>query len=168
MADQTLRHSLRTNRRCERPLIEQRHDQVERLAGIGCTDAEIAAVAGRSTDTLARRKRDDPAFVEVLERGKAICRAKLRLRQWQRALAGSTTMMISLGKCWLGQTDKVALSGEKAGAVAVEVVYCRPGEKGQGMSKPKPGILLARGNRLLERGVGRASRHGLVGGCSAC
>ena len=60
--------------------------QVERLATIQCTDEEIAAVAGCSTDTLARRKRDDPAFVEVLERGKAIGRAKLRLLQWQSPL----------------------------------------------------------------------------------
>ena len=37
-------------------------------------------------------------------------------------------MMIWLGKNWLGQTDKVALSGQEGRAVAVEVVDCRPGE----------------------------------------
>ena len=55
-------------------------------------------------------------------RGKAIGRVKLRQRQWQLATAGSTTMMIWLGKCWLGHTDKVLMSGEKGGAVAVEVI----------------------------------------------
>jgi hypothetical protein len=89
-----------------RPRIELDPVQVERLAAILCTNEEIGAVLGVSVDTLARRKQDDPEFVEALEIGKAIGRATLRRLQWQCANAGSDTMLIWLGKQTLGQHDK--------------------------------------------------------------
>ena len=59
----------------------------------------------------------------MLERGKAIGRAKLRRLQWQSAIAGSDTMLIWLGKNGLGQRDKMAHTDEEGRAVAVEVVH---------------------------------------------
>ena len=72
------------------------------------------------TDLARPLSRDDRAFVEVLERGKAIGRAKLQRLQWQSAIAGSDTMLIWLGKNGLGQRDKMALrsggaSGDRSG-----------------------------------------------------
>lgn len=79
---------------------------VEGLARIQCTDEEIAATCGVSVDTLARRKKDDPAFVEALDRGRALGRASLRRVQWAEAQKGNTAMAIFLGKNLLGQRDR--------------------------------------------------------------
>jgi hypothetical protein len=98
-----------------RPRIEFDRKIIERLASIQCTDKEIAAVLGVSFYTLARRKADDPEFVEFLERGRANGRATLRRLQWQRANAGSDTMLVWLGKQTLGQRDRPA--DEDAAAV---------------------------------------------------
>jgi hypothetical protein len=76
----------------------------------------MGAVLGVSVDTLARRKRDDPEFVEALETGKAKGRATLRRLQWQCAEAGSNTMMIWLGKNTLGQRDGHTASVEARAA----------------------------------------------------
>ena len=102
-----------------RPEIEIDTSQVERLAQIQCTDEEMAAVLGCSHDTLARRKADDPAFLDALTRGKAKGRMALRRLQWQRANGGSDTMLIWLGKQLLGQRDKQdhELSGPGGGPV---------------------------------------------------
>ncbi|HEX3399411.1 MAG TPA: hypothetical protein VHT74_03680 [Acetobacteraceae bacterium] len=99
------------------PPIEIDLAMVERLASIQCTDAEIAAVLGVSVDTLWRRKRDDPEFVEFLERGKGKGRATLRRLQWQQAQKGNATMLVWLGKQTLGQTDKAEITGKDGAPV---------------------------------------------------
>ncbi len=45
-------------------------EQVEKLAAIQCTEAEIASVFGVSVRTIERRKQQ-PAFAEAMARGKA-------------------------------------------------------------------------------------------------
>ena len=106
-----------------RPEIEFDLKQIERLAQIHCTDEEIAAVVGCSVDTLARRKVNDPDFIEVLERGKGRGRMALRRLQWQRANGGSDTMLIWLGKQLLGQRDKMdqAITGADGGPLSYVV-----------------------------------------------
>ena len=79
---------------------------LKQLALMQCTDIEIAATLGVSHDTLNRRKQSDPAFLEILEYGKAHGRASLRRKQYAVALNGNVPMMIWLGKQYLGQRDK--------------------------------------------------------------
>jgi len=74
---------------------------IRRLAGIGCTNKEIAAVTGVSEDTLERN------FAGVIEKGRETAKASLRRFQWKSAAGGNVTMQIWLGKQLLGQTDKV-------------------------------------------------------------
>src|SRR5579884_2561531 len=45
-------------------------EQVEKLGGLQCTDAELAAFLGVSTRTIERRKKQ-PAFGDALARGMA-------------------------------------------------------------------------------------------------
>lgn len=79
--------------------------QVERLAKIGCADDEIAALAGIAESTLQEN------FRAHLTKGRAQLRERLRRRQLRRALDdGSDTMLIWLGKQYLGQRDKNDLS----------------------------------------------------------
>lgn len=88
--------------------------QVEELAALGCTDAEIAVLARVSEATLKRR------FEPQLRTGRAQLRQSLRRAQVKRALDGSDTMLIWLGKQYLEQRDKQEISGPDAGPIPVQ------------------------------------------------
>lgn len=74
--------------------------QVEQLAGIGCTNEEIATLVECSVDTLVRR------FAEVLKKGRETMKSSLRRFQYNSAKKGSVPMQIWLGKQYLNQRDK--------------------------------------------------------------
>ena len=84
--------------------------QVETLAGIQCTDYEIALVMGVSAKTIERRKADDPAFLSAYEKGRSSGRMSLRKWQFESAKNRNTTMLIWLGKQYLGQSDKADMT----------------------------------------------------------
>lgn len=74
---------------------------LEDLAGIGCTNEEIAHVAGCSSDTLTRN------YAEHIKSGRENAKVSLRRKQWAVAMNGSTGMLIWLGKQMLGQGERV-------------------------------------------------------------
>jgi len=74
--------------------------QVKKLAAIQCSYEEIASVLNCSVSTIIRNF--DIAIKEGRENGKA----SLKRLQWKAAERGSVTMMIWLGKQYLGQSDK--------------------------------------------------------------
>jgi len=74
--------------------------QVEDMASIGCTVDEMATILGCSGRTLQRR------FVTPIERGRSRLNRSLRRKQAELALNGNVTMLIWLGKQYLGQRDK--------------------------------------------------------------
>ncbi len=74
-------------------------EQVEKLAAIGCTVAEIAAVMNVNKKTLERR------CMEVMARGRLKLNASVKRQQIQMALEGNPTMLIWVGKQYLGQHD---------------------------------------------------------------
>jgi hypothetical protein len=82
---------------------------VRRAASIGCTHEEIAVLAGVERSTIQRRLVDDPEVQLAIAEGRENGRTALRRLQWQRANAGSDTMLIWLGKQLLGQRDKADL-----------------------------------------------------------
>ena len=90
-----------------RPRFEFDLQQVQALATIQCTDDELGAVLGCSTDTIGRRKQEDPDFAEALKRGKEQGKVSLRRLQWKAAQNGNITMLIWLGKQFLGQRDRL-------------------------------------------------------------
>ena len=47
-------------------------------------------------------------FCDYIEQKRGSGKASLRRRQWQAAEAGDKTMLIWLGKNWLGQSDQVS------------------------------------------------------------
>ena len=51
-------------------LIETRLDEIEKLAGYGLTDVEIADILEISRATLSNYKNDYPEFLDILKRGK--------------------------------------------------------------------------------------------------
>lgn len=91
--------------------------QLEMLAKIQCTHAEMAAVMGVSEDTLTRR------FADQIKAWRLGGKTSLRRAQWTAALGQrddsgkivvppNPTMMIWLGKNELGQADKSELTGK--------------------------------------------------------
>jgi hypothetical protein len=79
--------------------------ELEKLAMMQCTDEEIAAWFGVTARTIERRRKN-PAFAEVMERGKAKGRLSMRRAQMKLLDQGNATMAIWLGKQYLGQTDQ--------------------------------------------------------------
>lgn len=84
---------------------------VQVLASYGCADHEIAAELGIGERTLQRRAR------EALNKGRSTLRQKLRAAQLRLALEGNPTMLIWLGKQYLGQRDMPLPSDNEEGAI---------------------------------------------------
>jgi len=82
---------------------------VEKLAHIQCTYSEVAATLGVSVDTLQRNK----DFAVVYKKGAEGGRKSLRRMQFESALKGNATMMIWLGKQYLGQSDQGRLEVQR-------------------------------------------------------
>jgi len=82
--------------------------KVANMGKIHCTQSEIAAVLDVSEDTLCRACKAEHGitFADYLKQKQEGGRASLRRRQYKLALAGDKTMLVWLGKNWLGQTDK--------------------------------------------------------------
>ena len=80
--------------------------ELERLSALQCTDQEIACWFGVTTRTIERR-RTEPKFAAVMERGRARGRISVRRMQMKLLEGGNATMGIWLGKQILGQTDQI-------------------------------------------------------------
>lgn len=83
-----------------RPLKQIDEKTVFELAKILCTMKEIATIVGCSVDTLENR------FSDTIKSAQDHGRSSLRRWQYHAAEKGNTTMLIWLGKQWLGQSDK--------------------------------------------------------------
>ena len=75
-------------------------DEVYKLAEIGCTNKEIAEWFMIKEDTLQYN------FCDYLTKARTGMKRRLRAIQLQTALQGNVTMLIWLGKQYLGQTDQ--------------------------------------------------------------
>lgn len=97
--------------------IDLADKQIEMLAGYGCTLEEIAAVAGCSARTLARRHAD------AIDRGRLLGKASLRRRMWDTAINdGNVTMMIWLSKTMLGMHEATpAAAPELPASITIEL-----------------------------------------------
>lgn len=95
-------------------------EQVEKLAAIQCTEAEIASVLGVSERTIERRKQQ-PDFAEAMARGKARGRVSLRRNLWSLANKGQPAANIFLAKNLLGYKDYFSneLSGPDGGPITI-------------------------------------------------
>ena len=91
-----------------RPQIEIDWKTVKNLCGIQCTGQEIADVLDISYDTLERRVKSEfkMSFADYIKKNSANGKMSLRRKQYETAMSGNTTMLVWLGKQYLGQTDK--------------------------------------------------------------
>lgn len=91
--------------------------QVRTLAGFGLTAAEIGTALGCSADTLERR------FAASLKEGRDDLNAGLKRKQVEMALDGNTTMLVWLGKQYLGQRDKSDVQQDGDQTLRIQVEY---------------------------------------------
>jgi hypothetical protein len=96
-----------------RPRIKIDWHIVNSLCEIWCTGEEIAHVLGCSYKTLNRACKHEfkQGFGEYYKKGSLAGKTSLRRLQWKSAEKGSVSMLIWLGKQYLGQKDKPVDSG---------------------------------------------------------
>lgn len=97
-------------------LSENDFNRLLNMVRIQCTQTEICSILGMSDTTLKRRlkERGYENFVDLYKRHNDEGRMSLRRMQWQAAENGNPTMLVWLGKQYLGQKDKQeqTISGE--------------------------------------------------------
>ena len=98
-------------------------EELEKLAAMHCTQEECAAWFDTTQKTMSLKLAREP-YKSVWTKGWAKGNISLRRQQKQRADAGDKTMLIWLGKQWLGQRDQQAIehSGEVSTPVIVRMV----------------------------------------------
>jgi len=116
-----------TGNKVGRPKIEltpEQWDIAHKLANIHCTKEEIASLTGISEDTLDRliRERYDKTFSEWFTVASAGGKVSIRRLQFKKAMDGNVTMLIWLGKQWLGQRDKVENASGPSNGLLPEIL----------------------------------------------
>ena len=86
-----------------RKKLDISEETVAAMAFAGSPTVEIAEFLGCDEGTIRKR------FSEILTKGRASRRIKLRQAQLKAAMGGNVTMLIFLGKQELGQKDTIEL-----------------------------------------------------------
>lgn len=100
-----------------RPAIVIPYEQVRKLARLQCTQQEIADYLDISVDTLQR----DERAMELYRRGMNHGRMSVRRAQYRAMLQGNQTMLVWLGKQYLGQRDSHELTGAGGAPLIPEI-----------------------------------------------
>ena len=101
-----------------RPKKQIDYATVDKLAAMMCTQEEISNYLGISVRTLQRDRQFNIVYKKGIDKGKM----SLRRMQYQKASDGNSTMLIWLGKQYLGQRDKLdnEISGKDGGAIEIK------------------------------------------------
>ena len=102
-----------------RPRKEINWKQLYSLCEIQCTQEEIASVLDICVDTIDTRCKEEHelSFSEIYKKHAEKGKKSLRRAQFSKAIEGNTTMLVWLGKQYLGQRDKTELSGPDGGPI---------------------------------------------------
>lgn len=93
-------------------LTDKEWDSVKYMCMIHCTGEEIAGVMQMDYDTLNKNCKEKwhMPISEYIKQNNTNGKMSLRRMQWKAAEDGNTTMMIWLGKQWLGQKENVDMN----------------------------------------------------------
>jgi hypothetical protein len=100
-------------------------EELEKLAAMHCTQEEVAAWFSKPGATLTHqavsKKLKQEPYRTIWETGWAKGNISLRRKQMQAAENGDRTMLVWLGKQWLGQTDtqRTEHTGRDGGPIEV-------------------------------------------------
>lgn len=105
-----------------RPLKEIDWDQVDEMCAIHCTGEEQAGILGIDYDTLNRAcyREKELSFTEYYAQKASGGKMSLRRRQFNAAMDGNSTMLVWLGKNWLGQTDQPDVEAKDLPPIVIE------------------------------------------------
>jgi hypothetical protein len=100
-----------TDNKVGRPRIEISDEdfaKMVRMVEVCCTQDEICSIFGITEPTLDTRlkERGYSNFLDFYKKHSSEGKQSLRRLQWAAAQEGNTSMLIWLGKQWLGQSDK--------------------------------------------------------------
>lgn len=111
-----------------RPRKEFNWDEFDKLCGIHATQREVADWFEMSEDTVERRIREqfDLSFAEYVKQRQAPGKISLRRKQYEMAMNGNITMLIWLGKQYLGQADKQEHGVSEEAKQALKLAYPSP------------------------------------------
>ncbi|AGH57501.1 hypothetical protein PSYG_00040 [Psychrobacter phage pOW20-A] len=103
-----------------RPIIELTEkdwNTIEKLCSLHCTGEEIAGILDIDYDTLNTRIKEKYGygFSDYFKKKSAKGSASLRRRQYELAMDGNPTMLVWLGKQYLGQVDKQGIDHTTGG-----------------------------------------------------
>jgi hypothetical protein len=106
-----------------RPQLEIDWSAFDALCTVQCTLTEIAVHCGVSEDTIERavKREQGMSFADYFRQKRKAGFISLRRKQWELAMRGNATMLIWLGKQYLGQNDRHEgrLAGLNGGPIAV-------------------------------------------------
>lgn len=100
-----------------RPKKKIDYELVAKLAKIQCTQDEIASILDVCRQTLAK----DEQFINVYKKHIDEGKMSLRRLQWKAAEEGNATMMVWLGKQYIGQRDKFDNENKTSGEITVTI-----------------------------------------------
>jgi len=105
-------------------------EEFDKLCSFQCTLQEIAAWFNCSVDGIEKKckKEKGMKFSDYYKEKRKIGLISLRRKQMQVALAGNVTMLIFLGKQYLGQSDKVDHTTKGDSIKPIEVVVSSKNE----------------------------------------
>lgn len=91
-----------------RPRKELNWEELNKLCAIHATKKEIADWFECSEDTIDRRCQEEFGvnFAVYYDQKSVGGKMSLRRKQYEQAMSGNTTMLLWLGKQYLGQSDK--------------------------------------------------------------
>jgi hypothetical protein len=116
-----------------RPQIPIDFEMVDALCEMQCTGEEIASVLKVDYDTLCRRCKEKYkiGFADYFQLKRKAGNASLRRSQFNLANSGNPTMLIWLGKQYLGQRDQLDLehSGKDGAPIGVQYDLSRLSKK---------------------------------------
>lgn len=104
-----------------RPRTHIEYTEVQKLAAIQCTDAEIASWIGMTEEGFRKRKKSDKQLVGALKDGRDRGKSSIRRMMFQAAEKGNATMLVWLSKNVLGYTDKIDQKNDNKVEIVVKM-----------------------------------------------
>ena len=98
-----------------RPKKEIDKEQFEKLCGLQCTKEEVCYFFDLTDKTLERwcKETYHKGFSEVFREKREVGKISLRRAQYETALKGNASLLIWLGKQYLGQSENVVVGIDK-------------------------------------------------------
>lgn len=105
-----------------RPPIEIDWREFDKLCSLQCSLIEIAGWFNCSIDTIENKVKETHGvtFSEYFAIKRSHGKISLRRKQYETALSGNPTMLIWLGKQYLGQVDKIETDNTNEVKIKIE------------------------------------------------